>query len=311
MTQPPQDPRPYGQPNYGPPGYGQMNPYFPAAAPKPGSIPLRPLMLSDIIAGAAAVMRRQPRLVFCLAVIAASAQTVLSVLARLVWIPKAVAAGDTRAAANLVAEQLGTLLTSIVGLVFTALLSAAIALITAEDVVGRRVTWRWLRSRLRPRAGRIVVLSLLVSLLPLLALPVFGLGIWLWGIWTAAMPALMIERMGIRESLGRSRALVRGDFWRVWGIRSVCVLVAGAAGSVLTLPFLAIALAVTHGSVFEHTSAGVLTLSNGFLLITAIGSWLAAIVSAPFQAAVNTLLYIDQRMRKEGLAASLQQAAQH
>jgi hypothetical protein len=43
--------------------------------------------------------------------------------------------------------------------------------------------------------------------------------------------------------------------------------------------------------------------------VLGIGSALAALVTTPFRAAVDSLLYVDQRMRKENLAADLQAAA--
>ena len=40
-----------------------------------------------------------------------------------------------------------------------------------------------------------------------------------------------------------------------------------------------------------------------------IGGTLASMFAAPFKAAIDSLLYVDLRMRKEGLAADLQRAA--
>jgi hypothetical protein len=45
------------------------------------------------------------------------------------------------------------------------------------------------------------------------------------------------------------------------------------------------------------------------LLITSIGTVVGATLTTPFQAGVTGLLYIDQRMRREGFDAELQRAA--
>jgi hypothetical protein len=46
------------------------------------------------------------------------------------------------------------------------------------------------------------------------------------------------------------------------------------------------------------------------LVIGAIGSILAATVTRPISAGVNVLLYVDLRMRREGLDLTLREAAQ-
>ena len=68
--------------------------------------------------------------------------------------------------------------------------------------------------------GVLEVLGLALCLAP---------GIWLWGIWAVAVPALIIENRSIGGALGRSRALVRGTFWRVWGIRALGFGISGVA----------------------------------------------------------------------------------
>jgi hypothetical protein len=46
-----------------------------------------------------------------------------------------------------------------------------------------------------------------------------------------------------------------------------------------------------------------------YVLITALGSVLSLTITAPVRAAIDALLYVDLRMRKEGLDIVLQQAA--
>ena len=62
-------------------------------------------------------------------------------------------------------------------------------------------------------------------------------GFWLFGIWTAATPSMALERTGIGRSFGRSRDLVQGMFWRVFGIRVLALVGAGVCSYLLSLPF--------------------------------------------------------------------------
>ncbi len=64
-------------------------------------------------------------------------------------------------------------------------------------------------------------------------------GLILITIWSVAAPALVLERTGVFESLGRSRALVRGNGWQVFGvivaifaITIVLAIIIGAIGAI-------------------------------------------------------------------------------
>ena len=46
-------------------------------------------------------------------------------------------------------------------------------------------------------------------------------GVWLWGVWAVAAPALLLEGVGPVRALRRSAQLVRGRFWRTWGVRAL------------------------------------------------------------------------------------------
>ena len=50
-------------------------------------------------------------------------------------------------------------------------------------------------------------------------------------------------------------------------------------------------------------------LSRRALVLSAIGTGIASLVVAPFSAGVTALLYVDRRMRAEGLDVALQAAA--
>jgi hypothetical protein len=121
-------------------------------------------------------------------------------------------------------------------------------------------------------------------------------GLWLLGIWTAATPALASERCGIGRSFGRSRDLVQGMFWRVFGIRLLAFLTAAVCSYLLSLPF-------NVTGPLEGTPSGSTIIL--VLCLAALAQFLISLVTAPISTIVDALLYIDLRIRKERLAEQL------
>jgi hypothetical protein len=317
MTQPP----PYGYgppPGYGygpPPGYGYGPPpgygYGYVDAPRPGCVPLRPLGVSDILDGSFKAVRRNPRVMLGLSAGFAIAQTALVTIVELIVFTNLGSAftGDGTVNAGPVLGtdglQLLTLFFSaLVGAVLTGMLTIAVT----QDVLGNRPDIATVWARVRPRLWPLAGLSLVTTVLEFLGLlPCFVLGIWLWGIWAVAIPAFMVENTTIGGAWRRSRQLVSGTFWRVWGVRALGQLVVSLVAALIALPFEIVGF-IVGGS-------GLTDLFNGsgspaaFLLVAAIGQVLAATLTAPVRAAIDALLYVDLRMRKEGLDIVLQQAA--
>jgi len=92
-------------------------------------------------------------------------------------------------------------------------------------------------------------------------------------------------------------------------------LIVLVAASVLRLPFSIISGVFSRGSSASPlTGAGFITAAAGHpsllaLIITAIGSIIAGAITQPVSAGVTVLLYVDLRMRREGLDLALQTAA--
>jgi hypothetical protein len=304
------------QPPYG--GMPPANPYYGAMAPKPGCIPLRPLTVSETLGGAFEAIRRNARTVLWLSAGAGAGQALIALIVQRYADLHGRQAFDRSDPAHPVVHwhQLGTLLGSTVGLsllgsLFVAVLTGMIVVVVTEDVVGRTASFDLVWSKVRSRIWRLLLLSLLVGLLAALGLALFlAPGIWLWGIWAVAVPALIIENRGITGALRRSQDLVRGTFWRVWGIRALGFGITLILGGAVTAVVDAIASAVTgdHPAGLFGTGGGG-SLSWGYLLISAVGTALLVTLTAPFQASLDSLLYVDLRMRKENLAIELQQAA--
>jgi hypothetical protein len=158
--------------------------------------------------------------------------------------------------------------------------------------------------RAKPRIWALFGLSLTITLLEALGLiPCLVIGVWLWGIWAVAVPAMMVEGTSVGGSLSRSRQLVQGTFWRVWGIRALGTLLVTIVADLISAPFTVVGLLV------GGFHLGQTHLSGTLILFTAIGSMIAGTITAPVRAAIDALLYVDLRMRKEGLDLVLQQRA--
>jgi hypothetical protein len=103
-------------------------------------------------------------------------------------------------------------------------------------------------------------------------------------------------------AIKRSFALVKHDFWRVFGIRFLGVLVAGVIASAVSLPF----SIVGEVLLFAKQSTGTVVVA---LILIAIGGAIGQIITAPFNAGVVVLLYTDRRIRAEAFDLVFQTGA--
>jgi hypothetical protein len=289
--------------------------FYTRLAPQPGLIPLRPLNLGDILDGSFKVIRRNPRATLGLSAIVAVVQGIVLAFAQVIaYGPLSHAIDNTDP--NNPQFHLGSLLSGegmailggLIGALFAAVLAGMLTLVVTEDVLGNRLSIAQVWQRIRPKLVRLIALSLVVSIVPTVALiGCFVPGIWLWGLWTVAVPAMIVENAGVGRSLGRSRALVSGTFWRVFGIRALGFLIVSVCGALVTIPFGLLAAAITGRSLVPTAES--LSVPLSYILISAVGTIIATTLTAPVRAALDALIYVDLRMRKEGMDLVLQQAA--
>jgi hypothetical protein len=137
-------------------------------------------------------------------------------------------------------------------------------------------------SQVYPKLWTIVGTGILLGIaiaigLALLIVP----GLYLMTIWIAVIPAIVLEDRGIGEAFGRSRELVRGYGWNVFGTIVVTVLI-----------LIGVGIAVG-------------------LLLSPLVDWLASLIQqivantivTPFVVAVWTLVYYRLKGREEGAPA--------
>lgn len=307
--------------------------------PKPGVIALRPLAFSDLFSGSLAVLRRYWRVVLLLsggmalvtqAVIFAADRFGISSSATLT-LPSS-STGDQAQALHQDVQLLRSLL-PVLGVtlpvaVFTTMLGGAlIAPVVSRAVLGRPAAiadvWAEIRPQV-PRAlglatGAAIALSLVAgvfvapgviadltgasdSTVLTLALPAIPGGLvflWLYISLNLAGPALALERQNLRSAVTRSLRLVRGAWWRIFGLTLLVTLLVDIAAGVLISPTVIVDFALNSS---DSTSTA------GLILTTVVGV-VSSTLTIPMTSAFSALLYIDQRIRREALDLELAVAA--
>ncbi|PNV34296.1 hypothetical protein C1708_19815 [Streptomyces sp. DH-12] len=315
----------------------------PPPAAKPGVIPLRPLGVGELLDGAVSTMRTYWRTVLGISLTLAVLTEIVAVLLQGFVLDDAdtEVLDDPSATFGELTDVMGDLLLSSavlygITLIGTVAATALLTTVTSRAVLGRPVTtaeaWRDARPRILKLFGLIILLGLIavgavavgalpgilvsvsagaevgvgLTVLGLLAAAVFA--VWLMVRLSLASPALMLEKQGIVMAMRRSARLVRGSWWRVFGIQLLAAIIAYVVAAIIVIPFTFLAAAFSGGA------AGLLDTAGGdigwtFLIISGIGSVIGSMITFPITAGVTVLLYIDQRIRREALDLELARAA--
>jgi hypothetical protein len=333
----------YGPPGYGQPGYSSPPGGWaaPPQAPKPGVIPLRPIGVGEILDGAFTSIRRNPKATLGIAAVVLTISGILTTVLELVLLSQLnlnTASNRTPTLAQ-VASTLAVVVPSglaavVLAFIVQILLTGLLTAVIGRSVLGQRITageaWHIARPRLPALLGTTVaagiaylspwvalggmLLVLGVGHAPgavLVVVAVFGviaalvIDAWFWAMFSMSAAVVVLERLGPIRALGRSWRLVRSNFWRVFGILLLAWIIVFVASSVLRLPFAVIS------AVFSSTStafAQAIQPNAAGLAIGAIGGIIAGAITQPIWAGVTVLLYVDLRMRREGLDLVLQTA---
>ncbi|MDN5858334.1 MAG: hypothetical protein L0H84_06900 [Pseudonocardia sp.] len=324
---------PHGGPPYGPPGpQGHWRPDVPL---RPGVIPLRPLGLGEILDGAISFIRSNPLVTIGLSAGVVAIAQLIQVLVGLATgagvLPNAEdAVRDPERYLQDLSNYLGsTVIAGFVSFIAVSMLTGLLIVVLSQAVLGRRMTageaWRATRGRLPGLIGITmlaaigVALPIAVLLLPALLAAGAGAGggivallfipgllaglaatIYLWVSWSLIGPIYVLEHAGAIAAFRRSRRLVTPQWWRIFGILVLAVIIATIIGGIIAVPFSFAAIAVSESPT---------VLSIGAQVLIGIGAVLAGMLTTPFQAGVTGLVYFDQRIRREGLDITLQRAA--
>lgn len=153
------------------------------------------------------------------------------------------------------------------------LMQCALILGVAESTLGREVNIKRSFSFAFDRLWTVVLASLMVAVaVMLMAVTVIGIPLAIYfGIrWSFAIPVIMLEGLGAREAISRSSDLVRGTWWRVFGIIIVLAVIAAVISGLLNLIL---------------------------FFVPEVRGTVANIISSPLTMIGTILLYFDLRLR--------------
>lgn len=326
-------------PGYAPP----PGPAAWAPPPRPGLLPLRPMSFGTLLWAPFRTLRRNPAAVFGTGLVV---QLVSAIASAAVFVPLFAwifGRVETASAADLDAILSGAvgwvILLSIVpiavSVVASAFLQGVMVVEVASGTLGEKLPfgalWRRAARRIGPLIGwtllvgaavmiafgvlvggvvaaafispEAALIAGLVAFLALIGLAV--LGAWL-GTKLALVPSVIVlEGAGIGRAVRRSWSLTNGSFWRTFGLIVLVGLILGFAANVVVQPisFLGTILATILDPALGDTY---LAVTVGTTIATLVLSILIGAITSVVQAALIAVIYIDLRMRTEGLDLELE-----
>ncbi len=311
---------------------------------RPGIIPLRPLTMNDLFGAVFRAVRGNVAATVGLAALTSLVFLVpftalgawVSSNEKSITLEESIASGDTAGFAG----QGGSLIPQIGSLLSTILLAGFLAYVIGQAVLGRKVsageTWRGTIGRIWSLIGAtlLTLLIYVVTLSAIFAIPVallvaggtggnggtvaagFGLlffagliavvaMLFLWTRLAFVTPSVILENLGVGRAFARSWALTGGNlFWRLLGIRILAAIAIGIVGSLITAP-----LAILAG-VLAFTGLPLDQMYIWQAVLTGVAGVIAGALTTPITAGLDALLYVDHRIRREGLDVQLIQTAQ-
>ncbi|MDQ1626063.1 MAG: hypothetical protein QOJ49_1561 [Actinomycetota bacterium] len=327
------------QPGWGAaPGWGAHQSGW-TPPPKPGVVPLRPLGVGEILDGAISTLRAHPRTMLGFSALVAVASQILII--PVTWlllrdtgdITIDQTTGSSSDAAFAASSFSAAALQGLVTLIATLILTGVLTVVVSRAVLGQAITtaeaWRLGRPRLPALFGVTGLVFLLavglavvclapgiavalaggpgvaVALLLIAGIPAYLVAmVYFYVAFVLAPAAVVLERQGVIASLLRSRRLVKTAWWRTFGLILLVNVIAQLLSGVLSTVFSIAALATSFIS-----GDGLQPYSFLPLVISGVGAVVASTITWPFTAAATVLIYVDRRMRREGLDMELTRAA--
>ena len=261
---------------------------------------LRPATTADLLDGGVAFLKSRPR-----AAIGITALFVVPLQLLIAWLQRDVIGGGAFAEAfsdptgsSLFAEDqdagFETVLALLAPSIVLAFVSGAFVLMMLAEQNGDELPAGAALGTAARRGLALLVAWLLVHLVEVIAgiallLPALAV----MALYLVTSPAIVAERLGPLAGMRRSWLLCRRRFWSVLAVGLLAGLIASAIEWVLGL--LPTVLADELGG------------TVGWLLL-AVGQSLASLVALPVVAATTALVYLDLRLRLEGLDLELDAA---
>jgi membrane-anchored glycerophosphoryl diester phosphodiesterase (GDPDase) len=312
--------------------------------PKPGLIPLRPLAFGTILSASFQVLRRNPRPMFGFALLltgVASLLTIIIVVAVTFFSVLRVQSATENDTPTIVAgviavSVLTVVVTALLSVIVSAILQGIVVLEVARGTLGEKLKLRGLWNAARGRIGALIGWALLVTGMVILGLVVLGtvigvmiavggsagviggvllgffgiagavvLGFWLATRLSFVPSVLVLERLPLRDAIRRSWSLSIGYFWKTLGIQLLVNAILQVVSNIISFPLqIVVALMgqiVTPNGELTAGFVPALIVYCATIVVTLVFGAIAAVI----QSATVALIYIDIRMRKEGLDLDL------
>lgn len=312
--------------------------------PKPGLIPLRPLGFGTLLGAGFTVMRRNPKptlglalglngLVSLLLVGIVAGFTAFAVNRVQSAAPEemqSIVGGIVGGGA--IALIVPIVLSLLVGAVVQGIISLEVARATLGDKLSVKGLWRLARGRIGALIGwalgvsLVVILAFVLVMLAFTAIAIAGgaagiaiafiigliasMGASVLSAWLSTKLALvpivlMVERLSLIAAVKRSWSLTNGFFWKTFGILILISVIINFAMQLVVTP---IVYLVSYGGVLLNPNGEEEAILWSFgiaYLAAAVVAMLFGAAAIVIQSAVVSLIYIDIRMRKEGLDIEL------
>jgi hypothetical protein len=250
---------------------------------------LRPRGVGEILDAAAALYRaRFGQLVRWAAIIVVPVQALLTIVL-LSAQPDSFSVNITGSATPQFDTSRAQLGAAVVVIVAGLLTNALIVAVTTRIVANQYVDHTEASSRLLSTTGRrvfgVIGVSLVVALCQGIGLLFCFVGTFVpLAMFSAAIPALLLERKGVGAALSRSVQLTKQHFWHVLGV----VLAASLLGALLNA-----ALAAGLNIFGRNADSTTIVVAQG------LANTIASVLTTPFVAAATVALYFDLRIRDE------------
>lgn len=332
-------PQPQASP-YGSPA-AMPHTWAPQATAQPGVIPLRPLTISDLFDGTFKTLRSNPGVVFGFSMLVMAITATISA-ALYFLIPQDMLLGSfTEAGVPLDAAlevshlMVSNGILSVLSLFSALVISGILSVAVTDAVIGRKITisqaWERCKGRIGALLGNqllnallflviaiIVILVailitgalistldstspvalflLLLILVPVAFIPIFYLSVR----FVYCATVIVVEKQGPLAAFSRSWAMTRSNFWATFGrfiLVSLMVQIATSILGTITGIVTAVLATALPGSFAAVVSLYLTALTQGLAL--------------PLMGIFITLMYIDRRIRTEGIADALLRASQN
>lgn len=307
--------------------------FSPMQAHKPGIIPLRAMRLSEILDGAFKAIRHNPKVIFGVtlpvALLTALLQTIITLrMIRVfeydyIWMDNA----DPFEEMFRIFDDSTLLVTGVtlaLSMLAIPIVTGVLTVSVSRSAMGQKLSMREIWAMIKGRKAALLGASLITTLLalspfaimlffipllksnffagfllmfalaPLIATPVT---MWLTTRMLFVPQVVTLERQGVFASIKRGWLLTRGNFWRILGIYLLATVIASVVSSIISTPVQIVSMMLASASTTLSAA-----LVGGSMIVTLL-------IVVPYTSCIAAILYIDVRMRSEGLDIELARAA--